>query len=164
MVACSVLPVASALHGREAVDQLIGSITPLFDAVGVRIVDSVEAADPRQPLAVLVLTGGTEGLILAAAAARRRQSPGEPMLLITHPGHNSLPSALEALARLQLDGHLGRIVIVRPESSATPPDTALATALEDLTVWHALRVARLGLLGAPSDWLVASTPDRDGLR
>jgi L-fucose isomerase-like protein len=164
MIGCSVLPVASALHGREAIEQLVGSIRPRLEAVGGRIVDSVEAADPLVPLAVLVLTGGTEGQILTAASARRTQQPGEPMLLITHPGHNSLPSALEALARLQLDGHLGRIVMVRPESPATQPCADLCTALHDLSVWHTLRSARLGLLGAPSEWLVASTPDREGLR
>lgn len=162
MVACSVVPVASALHGCEAIDQLVGSLRPSLEAVGARTVDLVDATDPGLPLAVLVLTRGTEGLILAAAAERRRQTSGEPVL--HHPpGPQPLPAALETLARLQRDGHLGRIVMVRPDPSATRPDAELATALDDLSVWHALRSARLGLLGAPSDGLVASTPDREAL-
>ena len=39
----------------------------------------------------------------------------------------------------------------------------LVDAVHDLTVWHRVRTARIGLLGEPSDWLVASTPDREGV-
>ncbi|NMD25953.1 MAG: hypothetical protein GYA65_17405, partial [Actinobacteria bacterium] len=103
---------ASELHGADAVSALTASLQPAFDRVGARLVASVEAANTSLPMAVLVLTGGTERAVLAAWSARQQFLPGEPLLLLTHAGHNSLPAALEALARLQRDGANGRIVMV----------------------------------------------------
>jgi L-fucose isomerase-like protein len=39
----------------------------------------------------------------------------------------------------------------------------LLGAVHDVEVWHRLHATRLGVLGPPSDWLVASTPDRDAV-
>ena len=36
--------------------------------------------------------------------------------------------------------------------------------MHDLAVWGSLRRARLGLVGNPSDWLVASTPEPETVR
>lgn len=160
MVTCNVVPVASELHGADAVSALTASLQPAFDRVEARLVAAVEAANTSLPMAVLVLTGGTERAVLAAWSARQQFLPGEPLLLLTHAGHNSLPAALEALARLQRDGANGRIVMVDGEL----PNPDLVEALHDMKVWHQLHRSRLGLLGAPSDWLVASVPDRDAVQ
>ena len=63
-----------------------------------------------------------------------------------------MPSALEALARLHQLGRRGSIVFV--EDDVTP----LANAISSLAAWHRLHDTRLGLVGTPSDWLLASTP------
>ena len=87
----------------------------------------------------------------------------EPALLIAHPGHNSLPAALEILARLQREGAAGRIFYL------TGPDDErgwrqIAEAVHDLEVRRDLRRARIGLIGAPSDWLIASSPTPEVVR
>lgn len=105
-------------------------------------------------MVVLVATGGTESAILELARQRHAAVPHEPVVLLTHPLHNSLPAALEALARLQADGAQGRIVPVDPKA----PDS-VAEVVADVAAMHRLRSTRLGLVGAPSDWLVASIPD-----
>jgi L-fucose isomerase-like protein len=65
---------------------------------------------------------------------------------------------LEVLARLQQGGERGRIFYLRG-----PDDEGgfgrIQTAVHDMQVHHALRQTRIGLVGAPSDWLVASSPD-----
>lgn len=159
VVSCNVVPVASGLHGADAIDSLIESLQPAIARARGIVVGSVGDANTALPMAVLVLTGGTEEAVLAARAARQSVQTGEPLLLLAHGGDNSLPAALEALARVQRDGGRGRIVLVGDDSTAND----LAEAIHDLRVWHQLHRARLGLLGAPSDWLVASVPDRSAV-
>lgn len=159
LVTCSLLPLASALHDRRSVERLLDGLEGAVDTAGALVVHDVTDAPTDAPLAVLVLTGGTERQVLDAWSARQLRVPGEPLLLVTHPEHNSLPAALEALARLQQEGARGRIVMVRDGGGE-----ALAAAIHDVRVWHSLHRARIGLLGRPSDWLVASSTPPEAVR
>jgi L-fucose isomerase-like protein len=106
---------------------------------------------------VVVGSGGTESLILELLD---RLGVHALVLLVAHPKHNSLPAALETLARLHQLGRRGRIVFIQDDADA--PE--LEEAVQDLVAWHRLHTTRLGLVGTPSDWLVASTPSRDVVR
>ncbi|MGC9398089.1 MAG: hypothetical protein ACP5HM_03015 [Anaerolineae bacterium] len=110
------------------------------------------------PLFLLVATGGTESVIMKLQAKRKSHVPNEPVFLIAHPANNSLPAALEVLARLQQDGTQGRIFYLKGPDDETGLQQ-IAEAAQDLAVRRALQEARIGLMGAPSDWLVASMPD-----
>ena len=112
---------------------------------------------------MLVGTGGTEAEILRLHAARQATAPGDPLLLVTHPAHNSLPAALEALARLRQDGARGRIVHL-PGPDDAPALARLSAAIDDLRAFRRLHRSRIGLVGAPSDWLVASVPAAEAVR
>lgn len=160
MTACSVLPLTAALHGADVTEQLLRSLRPVLRVPGVQVVAAAADAKATTPLALLLVTGGTEQMAIDAWRARQAVAPGEPVLLLTHPQHNSLPAALETLARLQMDGARGRIVMLQPGTTSEE----LEDALRDITVWHGLHRARVGLLGAPSEWLVASLPTPDALR
>lgn len=157
MARCSILPVAASMHGDDAVAAIVASLTTCVASIDAVWVQDVSEADPALPLLVLVLTGGTEAQVLAADEARARGTAPDrqPLVLVTHPDHNSLPAALEALARVQRDGGSGCIVPVVPGRRAE----ALEAAVRDLEVRSTLRRMRLGLVGEPSDWLVASVPD-----
>ncbi len=158
MVAFVYLPVASALHDAGTVDRVTADVRAALDRLGGDRADSPE--DHRElPMAILVATGGTEGAILEQVRRRHAVAPYEPVLLVAHPLHNSLPAALEAMARLHNDGVRGRIVQVG--AGATD---RIATAIEDVAAIHQLHATRLGLVGAPSDWLVASVPDAELVR
>ncbi len=106
-------------------------------------------------MVVLVATGGTEAMVLDLHGRRQAFAPGEPLVLVTMPFHNSLPAALEALARLQQDGARGRVIHVR---SGNDPAAIgrVREAVEDLEVRQRLFATRIGQVGVPSDWLVAS--------
>eukprot|EP00823_Brevimastigomonas_motovehiculus_P005209 TRINITY_DN3716_c0_g1_i10.p1 TRINITY_DN3716_c0_g1~~TRINITY_DN3716_c0_g1_i10.p1 ORF type:complete len:377 (+),score=80.78 TRINITY_DN3716_c0_g1_i10:274-1404(+) len=97
------------------------------------------------------MTGGTEQLILDAS---QKLAKHEPIYLIAHPGDNSLPASLETMARLQQDGRSGRIIYIQDRKDLR----ALSEAVDDLFVVRSLHAARIGLVGKPSDWLVASSP------
>ncbi|MEL6892250.1 MAG: hypothetical protein AAFP84_11680, partial [Actinomycetota bacterium] len=110
---------------------------------------------------VLVATGGTERRVLELVAARATTHPGEPVILLAHGAHNSLPAALEALAAMQQADRRGRIVFLTGDDGDT--DRVLE-AVHDLDVLRRLHHVRLGLIGGPSSWLVASRPSSDVVR
>jgi L-fucose isomerase-like protein len=141
----------------QAFNQIVGDyVLALEQLGGERWSD--EMLGNQAPLLYLIGTGGTEGVLLKLRAERSKSAPDEPVFLLAHPAHNSLPAALEVLARLQQGGERGRIFYLRG-----PDDEGgfgrIQTAVHDMQVHHALRQTRIGLVGAPSDWLVASSPD-----
>jgi len=143
-----VLPLVSGLRGHLA--PLLDPVVAAFrERAKVEIVPTeaeTVAAEPAHVL--LVLSGGTEGEALTFAERARG-----PIVLLSHPGHNSLPAALEIAARLRQDGRPVRLVHLGAESCAL---SALAQAN---ALARALRGKRVGLVGGPSPWLVASSPD-----
>jgi L-fucose isomerase-like protein len=157
-----VLTVGSPLHDAAALRRALEPSLRALASLGGR--EAGEAAiAAAEPLAVLVGTGGTEAEILRLHAARQAAAPGEPLLLVSHPAHNSLPAALEALARLRQDGARGRIVhLPGPDDEAAL--ARLSSAVEDLCTFRRLHRSRIGLVGAPSDWLVASVPAAASVR
>jgi L-fucose isomerase-like protein len=163
--------VASPLHDPATVDRLVADVVAGFDALGGAALTSPEDR-PGIPLVVVVATGGTEAAILDVVRRRHAVVPYEPVLLVAHPRHNSLPAALEAMARIQQDGSTGRIVQVdgplgdgaRDRPVADAADHELVTAVRDVAAIHRLHGTRLGLVGQPSHWLVASVPDAIAIR
>jgi len=128
---------------------------------GVRV--SADGFEDPAPLVYVMATGGTERTLLDLQTRRAVLRAGEPVVLVAHPGNNSLPASLEVLARLQQDGVPGRIVFVRgPQDEAGL--ATLEAAIADVAVRMRLLDTRVGLVGEPSDWLVASSPDADVVR
>ena len=146
---------ASALHEREKVralrDRLLGDVRA---ASGLTIEETSQPSSDHLT-AILVLTGGVEREVLKIVA----QIPS-PTLLIAHPGHNSLPAALEVLARIRQDGGEGRILYGSPQTIGEGLRQELALA----NAWNTFRFSRIGVIGEPSDWLVASDVDRAFLK
>ena len=153
----------SALLSEHELDSIVGDYARALEALGGERWPADAVPDDTSQLFLLVATGGTEQVILDVWQERRKISAGEPLFLIAHPGNNSLPAALEVLARLQQDGAVGRIFYL-----GGPDDAAglqgIADAAHDIEVRRALHEARIGLVGTPSDWLVASAPDPSAVR
>jgi len=125
--------------------------------------DDDDRPDDGVPLFLLVATGGSEQVILDWWAKHRGASAVDSLSLIAHPGNNSLPASLEVLALLQQDGAHGRIFYL------SGPDDAsglreISDSVHDTGVRRALQRARIGVVGEPSDWLVASSPDASTVR
>lgn len=156
------LPVSATLREAPEITALVETYGAALAEIGGRQRAAQELETP-EPLCCFVLTGGTEHRVLDLWKQRRAHFPDAPVYLLAHPGFNALPAALESLARLHQLGVPGRVIYL-----AGPDDRAgllrLQTALGDLHTRDALRQARIGLVGAPSDWLVASSPPADVLR
>jgi len=150
-----VIAYASTSHERGELSSLKKDLIRRIRAAAV--VDVAEASVPstERMTAILVLTGGVERQVLKGIA----ELPS-PVLLIAHPGRNSLPASLEILARIHQDGGEGRILFGSPETIASGLREEVAIS----EAWNALRFSRVGLIGEPSDWLVASDVDRAFLK
>ncbi|GAB4310233.1 MAG: fucose isomerase [Candidatus Bipolaricaulota bacterium] len=147
-VCLPVLPLASALHGAWV--DLARRVVEGFrerEAVELVVTDAdTIVTEPAHLL--LVLTGGTEREAVAFA-----ERVTGPIVLLSHPGNNSLPAALEIAARLRQEGRTVRLVHLGTGEGDLPL-LARAVALA-----RSLRGKRVGLVGEPSPWLVASSPD-----
>lgn len=156
------VPVIPPFVGAGQDESVVAGYERAFEALGGERW-SEDAIGGDAPLLYLVATGGTEGTVLRLREARAATDPHEPVFLVAHPGNNSLPASLEVLARLQQEGMRGRIFYLKgPEDEAGL--ARIGRAVDDLVAGRALRSARIGLLGEPSDWLVASMPDRATVR
>ena len=131
-------------HGQVLEARLVERLTRA--GLGFHPVSGKQVA-PVTPI-LLFLSGGTEHRALQTIQPGRH-----PILLLAHGNDNSLPAALEVAARLQQMGRRCRVVQIDGD------DERLGDLVVILNAWQRLGGQRLGRIGTPSDWLVASTPD-----
>ena len=146
---------ASQLHDKRSLTRLKKRLLSAINAVGSVNLVEVERPSGKGAAAVLVLTGGVEREVLKLLS----QLPS-PALLIAHSGHNSLAASLEVLARIRQDGGEGQILFGTPEEIATD----LLRELRIISTWESLRFSRIGVIGEPSEWLIASDVERAFLK
>lgn len=155
---------ASPLHDKALLERLRSAITPVAERhAGARDLGVAsspgEAAERLQgcgPAVIVFSTGGTEHIVLQAAAAATG-----PLLLVAHPYANSLPALLEAYPLLR---RLGAAAAYVEELSPEVVERGLAPGLRGLLAASRLRGARLGIIGEPSPWLVYSRVEPAELR
>ncbi|MBQ2918218.1 MAG: hypothetical protein IJE61_03195 [Bacteroidales bacterium] len=100
---------------------------------------------------IFVRTGGTEGLFKEVLDKMEG-----PIRILTSGKSNSLAASMEILSYLNLHGHTGEI-IHGSISYITERINTLARVQEARNRLHG---CRLGIIGAPSDWLISSVADR----
>ena len=150
------IPVASDFIKNE--EQLENIAGRYFDALnkigGIR----VNISSIQHPVLIFIITGGTEQKVLSLL-----ENIKDPVVLIAHSTHNSLPASLEILARLQQDKVQGKIFFLNsPEEEDVL--SKIVKEVRNLAVISEMRNSRIGLIGKPSDWLVASTPEFEIVR
>lgn len=150
------LPLASEFLAPDSQEKIINRFRSVLANGGGALCTPAGASTADQ-ITFFIITGGTEQITLEAAGRLLDIDSGDPLILITHPGNNSLPAALELLARWRQDGRRGRIIHFK-----SADDTEAADDLQKImTGWEVRREllkTRIGLVGQPSDWLVASSP------
>ncbi len=99
---------------------------------------------------VFIETGGSEGLFI-----QHLDELKEPYYLLTNGNNNSLAASLEILTYLNVNGKKGEIL----HGSAKYIAERIKQLAAVSNAKNLLKNARLGVIGQPSDWLVASVPD-----
>ena len=156
----TVYTITSGLHDEASVarlsDAFLGGIFPEggYEMRGADFSDfGTHALD-----LIYVRTGGAEGIFkqllpgLLARGAKR-------FLLLTSGQSNSLAASLEILSYLQQQGLPGEVLHGSADSLRRRIQALETVAEARSTLWG----TRLGVIGAPSDWLIASQADADTL-
>jgi len=145
----SIRPLAAALNPPAQVAAAVARVAEHLNRR--RVAYRFVTGESDLPDVLLIVTGGTERLALAAID----RVPG-PVFLLAHTELNSLPAALEVLSYLRQRGRSGRIYLLDDGD-----DRSLLRLARHLEVRRRLQSVRLGRIGAPSDWLVASMPSAE---
>ena len=120
---------------------------------------------------IYVRTGGTEGLFLEKVAPLLRADG--TVRLLTSGQSNSLAASMEILSWLRQRGFAGEILHgsaadiaarLSAPSAATAPGDTLTEPVGPETFGRILDGKRFGVIGKPSDWLIASDVDYAAVR
>ncbi len=149
------IPIASDFISQKEVDFIIRSNTEFLKNLNCEQIEFDQLLLVEQ-FYYFLITGGTEQQVRALQKKRNNKFVNEDVILLAHASHNSLPACLEFLAKLQQDDSRGKIVY-RPEA-ATALDADHKPAISKIDGLPELQGLRIGSIGAPSDWLVASSP------
>ena len=155
------IPVSSSIT-QTPIEEMIGDLLPSLHSLGGEQF-SDEMVNLSIPIFYLIVTGGTEEKVLKLLSERKKIIENDIVTLLAHPGNNSLPASLEILARLQQDGERGKIIYLDDNTNKNWQNE-LEKIVKHLTVFHNLRKTKIGLIGDPSDWLVASIPEFDTIK
>ena len=150
-----IVPLFSPVHDPLRLERQIPWLREIEQSGGF----TFEWSTPDQPteadLKVYFLrTGGTE----QEFRTLYRQT-ADPIYLLVYPGENSLAASLEILAYVRRMGGRGEIIQGTPQAIATRL-TMLARSAGAL---RHLSQSRLGIIGRPSDWLIAGNADPDAV-
>ncbi|MFX0113975.1 MAG: hypothetical protein ACFFB3_05475, partial [Candidatus Hodarchaeota archaeon] len=106
---------------------------------------------------LFVGTGGTEKNI---ATFVEQSSLGPSLVLISYDLSNSLPAAMEARTYLQQQGYSTRIIHGKLEELSS-----IIQKLEKyLSIREKIAHSRIGIIGVPSDWLIASKVNEEAIK
>lgn len=107
---------------------------------------------------IYVRTGGTEGIFKRLLPQLQTQTQ-RPLRLLTSGKSNSLAASMEILSYLRQQGLRGEII--HGEADYIRRRVQLLEQAGEALL--RLRGCRLGIVGAPSDWLISSDADREAV-
>jgi L-fucose isomerase-like protein len=147
----------SPIHREEVIDETFsGYLEQLSSLIGEPLVESPPESSREHDLTLIVIkSGGVEGKFKEIFRGLR-----EPYILLAGDKHNSLPASLEILAFVKQRGLRGEIL-----HGDAPSVADRIKVLKDVAgAMKKMKGTRLGLLGEPSDWLIASTVEPGEVR
>jgi len=155
----AIYTLTSELHDEKAV----GAVTQEF-LNGLQIEYTLKGSDyadyGSQPLSLIyVRTGGTEGIFRRLLPQLRQQSQA-PFYLLTSGKSNSLAASMEILSFLQQNDLQGEII----HGSADYITHRLEVLAKVSEAKGKLNGTRYGIIGQPSDWLIASAANPEAVK
>lgn len=150
MINYGYIPVASDFMDDKHKKRILAGFTALFNEFKI---EKVAKPSEANFCFYFILTGGTEQQVLDFI----KEDVSHKYYLLAYGDNNSLPASLEILARLQLDGKNGEIIYLQDEQDRIGFERIIKPQRRTLPG------KRVGLVGQPSDWLVASSPVPKGI-
>ena len=155
----AIYTLTSELHDEQAVGAVtktfLNSLSVDYDMQGNDFADyGSHALD-----LIYVRTGGTEG-IFKRLLPQLLQQTKQPFRLLTSDKSNSLAASMEILSYLRQQGIQGEIL----HGSASYVSHRISVLEQVGEAQQRLKGCRLGIVGQPSDWLIASDARPDVVR
>jgi L-fucose isomerase-like protein len=155
----SVYSLVSEVHDTAAIDESLKNFNAdiesrLNDKFCEITIEDIEKCNPSFAL-IYVKSGGVEG-----AFKKLFERVDRRFILLTSDMHNSLPAAMEILAYINARGGRGEILHGAAEFIAA----SLGAIIGAARLKSGLRGKRIGLIGKPSDWLIASAVDYESVK
>ncbi len=155
--------VASVLHDEDSKHALLEKFSAELakhggeaQALGEK---KLKERNRALPLFIFVLTGGTEAEAIRIIEDEHMLEQKTPVVILAHASHNSLPASLEILARVRQLG--GKGAIVQSNARGSFSASSLGDAVAVATTLQAMHAVRIGVVGKPSDWLIASSQGKE---
>lgn len=147
-----VLDIVSEVHNEGYIDNTLADFLAEVEALSGRAFDHVKPEKFKGEgfHFIFIKSGGTEGVFKKLYP---RLKP--PFILLTTGMHNSLAASMEIASFLRDEGQPVEIVHGDPEYVSRRIELILKIA----SVKDRLSRMRLGVVGEPSDWLIASEAD-----
>jgi L-fucose isomerase-like protein len=159
MNSIAIYPLTSALHDPQAVTTLTQEFLSSLD-LPYELKDNDFADYGSHDLdLIFVRTGGTEGIFKRLLPQLVKQS-AKPFYLLASDKSNSLAASLEILSYLRQQGLQGEIL----HGNAAYISARIKMLQRVGEAKNCLRQCRLGVIGEPSDWLIASVKDAAKVR
>lgn len=152
----SIYTLTSSLHDGEGIDFLTREFLASLNISYTFRGDDFSTYGSGGLDLIYVRTGGTEGIFKTLLPQLRKD---RPFYLLTSGKSNSLAASLEILTYLNWKGLRGEILHGSHEY-VHDRITVLEKAIHAFQDLHGLR---LGVIGFPSDWLIASGCDREAV-
>ena len=155
--------VASVLNPKigEYARKVHSKLSPVFAEKGVKdkglLLSPNDVIEGEGYSILLVATGGTEVTTL-----KLYEMGDKPLVLVATGLANSLAAALESIAALKSKGAMVELLYY-DDWSQVNVDEVFSKALE-VKSFYEIRETRIGIIGEPSPWLVASSVDHDKAR
>ena len=150
----AIYPLTSELHDPQAVAALTSEfLTSLHIPYELKGSDFSDYGSHELDL-IYVRTGGTEGIFKRLLPQLRTQS-SKPFYLLASDKSNSLAASLEILSYLRQQGLSGEIL----HGSSQYVSSRILMLNRVGEAVQRLHQCRLGVIGEPSDWLIASPKD-----
>ena len=128
---------------------LAEEVTNEIKQEGVNVIKNMEEVQSGEPIFLFIGTGGTENDVATFLSSSKLESP---ITILSYDERNSLPASMEIRAYLDKKGIEARIV--------HKPLAQLRDLLERWSKYEEirekLRNSKLGVIGEPSSWLIAS--------
>lgn len=152
------IPLYSKLVQTE--EELENSLKFYFDSLNSIGGKKVSKEDESLPdhIFYFMITGGTENILINHRKIIEQSDKNTPINLIAHPTHNSLPASLEVLAKYQQNNINGEIFYL-DKKNIEKGLGEISSYMKSLNSSNLLKNINIGLIGEPSDWLVASMHD-----
>ncbi len=159
MIKSAFIPIASDFLGEKELENIIASNT---DKLNNYCEDRIGKTDilKIENVYYFIVTGGTEAQVLDLQKIRDKKFENEEIILLAYESNNSLAASMELLARFNQIGKKGRIIYL-----PAPENTHVSAAnIQKVNGKGELAGSRIGEIGSPSDWLVASSPSANTVK